>query len=356
MPFKTKKSPFWQYDFQIGGSRFRGSTDTTDFEAAKAIEAEIRVTAKAEQQGTKITQGIYTLSEAIGTYFTDICASQPSARTSMSHGKAILKVFTNPKPLNELTDADLLHYVARRRTSVSNATANRELQFMARCVKHMAHYHKAQISQLKWRRPQTKEPTERIRELTFDEQANLFAKLRYDLHPFVTFALMTGARRATICGLRWSAVDLTNNRIKFALKGGLTMFFPINAELRAFLTDLPRANSPESASYVFTYVNEQTLERLPINSKGGGVHGDFHKAVIEAEIEDFRFHDLRHTFATRMLRKEKNIKLVSKLLGHTSVETTMRYAHVLEDDLIQALSDFSALGNAHPQTNPQTDF
>jgi len=62
--------------------------------------------------------------------------------------------------------------------------------------------------------------------------------------------------------------------------------------------------------------------------------------VIEAEIEDFRFHDLRHTFATRMLRQTKNLKLVSKLLGHTSVETTTRYAHVMDGDLAEAMDSY----------------
>ena len=68
------------------------------------------------------------------------------------------------------------------------------------------------------------------------------------------------------------------------------------------------------------------------------------KALADAGIPDFRFHDLRHTFATRLLRKTGNLKLVSRLLGHTTVETTTRYAHVLDGDLQSAMDDFSPLG------------
>lgn len=345
MPFRPKNSRFWHYDFQIGGRRFHGTCGTEDYETAKAVEAQARVEAKAGLHRTDAKAGTFTLSEAIGTYYADVCAQQPSARTSMSQAKAILGIFSKPKRLDEMTDADLLHYVARRRATVADATANRELQFMARAIRHMAHYHKAEVPRLDWKRPQAKEPTERIRELTWAEQDALFKRLRVDLHPFVKFALMTGARRATICGLRWRDVDMDNARIRFALKGGLTMFFPINNEMRAFLSTLPRSDLASEKPFVLTYADQRVKgnPRRRITTGGGGVHDDFHKAVIEAGIEDFRFHDLRHTFATRMLRQTKNLKLVSKLLGHTSVETTTRYAHVMDDDMHDALAGFSAL-------------
>jgi site-specific recombinase XerD len=64
-----------------------------------------------------------------------------------------------------------------------------------------------------------------------------------------------------------------------------------------------------------------------------------------------RFHDLRHTFATRMLRKTQNISLVSKLLGHTNIETTSRYAHVLTSDLRDALDGFSVIGKVSNGAN-----
>jgi integrase len=342
MPFRPQNSRFWHYDFQLQGRRFHGSCGTEDFETAKGIEAQARVDARTALHHAAATKGVFTLSEAIGTYYADICDRQPSARTSLSQGKAILQVFDRPKRLDQLTDADLLHYVARRRATVSNATANRELQFLGRALRHMAHYHAATVPVLDWKRPQAAEPEERVRELTWDEQAALFAALRTDLHPLVKFALMTGARRATICGLRWRDVDLATSRMRFALKGGRTMAFPVNREMQAFLGSLPRSDLPSEKPFVLTYVDQTgtARHRRRISPSGGGVHDDFHKAVLAAGIEDFRFHDLRHTFATRMLRQTGNLKLVSRLLGHTSIETTMRYAHVLDADLAEAMAGF----------------
>ncbi|TNJ41558.1 tyrosine-type recombinase/integrase, partial [Phaeobacter sp. B1627] len=86
--------------------------------------------------------------------------------------------------------------------------------------------------------------------------------------------------------------------------------------------------------------DEKNPERRRIR-QNSHLFGDFRAALGKAEIEDFRFHDLRHTFATRMLRATGNLKLVSRLLGHTSIETTMRYAHVLDTDLADAMNDFS---------------
>ena len=343
MPFRPKTSRNWHYDFQIQGRRFHGSCGTEDFAEAKAVEAQARVDARSTIARGAATVGVFTVSEAVGTYITDICRHQPSARTSLSQGRAVVGHFGATRTLDGLTNADLLAYVSTRRALVSDSTANRELQFLGRAVKHMRTYHAARVGGLDFKAPEAKEPEERTRELTWDEQTALFAKLRTDLHPFVKFALMTGARRATICGLRWRDVDLATNRMRFRVKGDKTRFFPINGELRAFLSALPRATMPGAASFVFTYVNELTQARLPISPDGGGVHDDFHKAVIAAGIEDFRFHDLRHTFATRMLRKTGNLKLVSRLLGHSSIESTVRYAHVMDDDLHDALADFSAL-------------
>ena len=341
MPYRPKNSQNWHYDFQVGGRRFCGTCGTTDYEAAKAIEAQARVAARA----TPDQRGVYTLSQAIGTYYADVSQHQPSARTSFGQGKAILAII-NPKTImHELTQADVQRFVARRRATVANGTINRQLQYLGRALRHMARTYDAKAPQVDLKTAETKEAAERVRELTAAEQTALFDALRTDMHPMAKFALMTGARKATICGLLWSDIDMATSRIRFRLKGGGTMFFPINAEMRAFLSGLPRANTPEHRRFVFTYLNRKTSERCRIVTNGGGLDEDWRAALIAAEIPDFRFHDLRHTFATRLLRQTGNLKLVSRLLGHTTVETTTRYAHVLDEDLHAAMGAFSPLGN-----------
>jgi integrase len=341
MPFRPKNSRFWHYDFQIWGRRFHGTCATEDFQTAKAIEAQARVTAKASL--TQTPKGIFTLSEALGTYFADVSEHQPSRATSRAQIGALLSILEPKTRLPDLTMAMVQGYVTRRRATCANGTVNRELQLMARALRHMARIHAATLPEgLDLRAVQTPEAGERIRELSTDEQARLFAALRPDLHPLVTLALMTGLRLSELIGLQWQAVDLATGRIRFVQKGGRARYFPINAEARAFLSSLPRADTLPHARYVLTYVKQNAKDhprqRIP---QGGSAMAAFRAACDKAGIEDFRFHDLRHTFATRLLRQTGNLKLVSRLLGHSQIETTMRYAHVLDDDLRQALDGYS---------------
>lgn len=238
---------------------------------------------------------------------------------------------------------DLQRFITIRRRSVSSATINRQMDFLARSLKHMADVHGASVPDLSIRKLRLSEPKERIRELSVSEQKRLFKFLRPDLHDFARFSLLTGARLSTIARLRWSDVDLETRRMNFKIKGGGEQRFPISQEMEKLLNGLPRSDDPEHSQFVFLY-QRQNRKGQPwhkIRPNAGSLWDDFRKALAEAGIEDFRFHDMRHTFATRMLRQSSNLKLVSKLLGHSSIETTMRYAHVLDADLEAAVDQFS---------------
>jgi integrase len=340
MPFRTKKTRVYQYDIVVGGHRLRGSCGTEDFEAAKAVEADIRANAKRNAaRGSD-----YTLSEALGTYINDKITGRPSEGTTKSQARIILSHMDGKKRISKLTDADIIQYAAKHRATCANSTVNRHLQMLGRALRHMGKVYKTEIPDVDLKSAETKEPRERVRELTTDEQTKLFAALPQEYHPMVAFALMTGARISTITGLLWRDVDMPNREIMFRLKGDELMIFPINSELAALLSALPKSNVMESRRYVFTRVDGHSAERIQIIASGGVFGTVWRKALMDAGIENFRFHDLRHTFATRMLRKTQNISLVSKLLGHTNIETTSRYAHVLTSDLRDALDRFSVMG------------
>src|SRR4051794_20638671 len=81
-----------------------------------------------------------------------------------------------------------------------------------------------------------------------------------------------------------------------------------------------------------------------------GLDTAFGRAMTKAGIEDFRFHDLRHTTATRLLRQEGNLRMVQKLLRHSDIATTARYAHVLDADLRNALD---RMATQNPEENPE---
>jgi len=353
MPFRTAKTKVYQYDIVVKGCRFRGSCGTEDYEEAKEVEARIRSDAKQQRNAG----GAYTLSEALGTYLRDKANGTPSEATTRSQARAILKHMDGSTQLQQLTDAAIQLYVSKDRAICKNATVNRRLQMMGRAFKHMARVYRAEIPQLDLRAAETKEP-ERVRELSLDEQHELFAALPSEYHPFVSFALLTGARISAISNLKWNAVDMGRREVTFLLKGGKTMIFPMNAELVALLSALPRSNVIANRSHVFTRVCGHTSERIPIGSNGGVFGTAWRQALMDAGIDDYHFHDNRHTFATRMLRQTQNLKLVSRLLGHSKIESTMRYAHVLIDDMRAAMDEYSLHSAGpkavDPQKKPQT--
>ena len=133
------------------------------------------------------------------------------------------------------------------------------------------------------------------------------------------------------------------------MKGDKEHRLPMNAEIIALLSALPRSNTLVHRSFVFTFEDRNTGERKPI-PKTGGPWRSWTQALTRAEIDNFRFHDLRHTFGTRMLRQTQNLKLVSKLMGHANIETTARYAHVMDDDMADAMQAFSTLS---PEVSPE---
>lgn len=77
-----------------------------------------------------------------------------------------------------------------------------------------------------------------------------------------------------------------------------------------------------------------------------GVASAWKRLRKKAGVQDFRIHDFRHDFATKLLRQTGNLKLVSKALNHAKLETTMRYAHVLDGDIADALEELHSAKRA----------
>lgn len=128
------------------------------------------------------------------------------------------------------------------------------------------------------------------------------------LYPFVLFALTTGARRGEIAGLRWANVDLQRRWAIFPrTKNGDARGVPLVPAVVAELEKLPRSDE-----HVF-----------PVD-----VSKAWHTAMGRAKLADFRFHDLRHSAASRLVQSGANLSEVAQLLGHKDIRMTQRYSHV----------------------------
>lgn len=122
-------------------------------------------------------------------------------------------------------------------------------------------------------------------------------------------------RKGEIFTLKWKNIDFDYGFIELLeTKSGKSRKVPISTKMMKVLEEVKN-----NSEYVF--INKDT--GLPYND----IKKAFHKVLEKAEIKDFRFHDLRHTAATRMLENGADIRTVQEILGHSSVSVTERYTH-----------------------------
>jgi integrase len=169
----------------------------------------------------------------------------------------------------------------------------------------------------------------RTRYLTFDEEAKLFEKLQGQewVQRIVTMAINTGMREGEIFDFTWFDVDLPRGVIHIRVsKNGKDRFVPINQTVRAMLEGLPH-----TSEYVFP--SPKTKGRL-IAVKRRLI---WRRAMQESKI--FRFHDLRHTAATRMADYGADAFTLAAIFGWSDVRMALRYTHATDEEKRRAVEN-----------------
>jgi integrase len=151
------------------------------------------------------------------------------------------------------------------------------------------------------------------------------------LTPIVLLALNTGCRKGEIFALRWPDVDLTGAQLRVrgeAAKSGQTRYVPLNTEA---LDVLRRWKTSRTATgYVFP--GREDDEALD------DVKKSWLPLIRAAGIKGFTFHDLRHTFASRLVVAGVDLNTVRELLGHADIKMTLRYAHLAPEHKAAAVA------------------
>ena len=229
-------------------------------------------------------------------------------------------------PLARVTPKMIDAVKLNRAESVKKSSVDRNLQVLRRFFNWAIEQGLAvdnPVRRVKFFRVDTK----RLRYLTEEQFRRLLeAAGNVKRSPFLREAIElsahTGLRRGNLLGLRWEWVDWLNRVIRVPrCKSGKPHAVPLNAMAYATLERLwtSRSESP----FVFAHTKGKNAGNAMLDLKKG-----FRAALKEAAIEDFRWHDIRHTFASWLVMRGASLRAVAELLGHQTMQMTMRYAHL----------------------------
>lgn len=338
-------SPFYVYDFQYKRRRFHGNTECRTKAEARKVEEQERERAKELLKNeAALASAPMTIDVAAGQFWLEKGQyySGNARKTFKASLKWLVENAGKDRLLSEVTNRLVSELVAKRRgEGVSNATVNRTVtEPLRRILRRAAEAWDQTVPKINWGQHLLEEPDERVRELTKDEEKKILEALTPAYQTIFRFALLSGFRLAECVNLRWSDIDWHSRTISVLGKGNKRAKIPLTTDLRELLFPL-QGRHPEA---VFTY--ETRRPRKGLRAKGEycpmtyeGTKTAWRRALAKEEtgVTDFRFHDNRHTAATRLLRSSGNLKLVQRLLRHEDIATTTKYAHVTDDDLRDAM-------------------
>jgi len=227
-----------------------------------------------------------------------------------------LKAFFGGKYLYMITPLQVEEYKANRAKQVSLATVNRELA----CLKHMftmaIQWGKAEVNPVK-KVKLFRENNQRLRYLEREEAERLVRYCNSYTKRMVVIALSTGMRKGEILGLKWTDIDFRRGIIYLLdTKNSDRREVPMNEAVKqAFVKQPKYKDSP----YIFCNKYGKPFR---------DIRKSFFTALKKAGIINFRFHDLRHTFASQLVMSGVDLNTVRELMGHKSLRMTLRYAHL----------------------------
>ena len=184
-----------------------------------------------------------------------------------------------------------------------------------------------------------REPSPRDRWLTYEEEDMLISVSPSWLKELITFSVETGCRRGEMLSLQWKDVDLFKKVVNiFGSKTGEKRTIPLTPKAFEVLRDRQRVREKVRLirdDLVFTHPIGRKINIHTLRSA-------FEDALKKAKIEDFRWHDLRHSFASRLAQNGVDPYAIQRLMGHKTFTTTQRYAHHCVESIRRGIEIFEA--------------
>ena len=369
---RPKGSKIWHYDWTIDGHRFRGSCETEQRAAAEAIALNkrkelIAKLARGEPLVEESPPRDLTLDDAAGMFLAEHAQFLPSAPAIESRSNVLLRVIGRRTLIKTIDTATGRDFIAKRRREVTmfgdrpaDATIDLEIAQLCRILSHIRQRHKrvavGSVDLGELRKGLQKSPPKEVF-LTHEQFSDLMDAARPHAVPVMLFLLYTGFRRATATLVDWDLnISLSPHaRATVTTKGGRRHTVPLITEAVELLMRLepdpklrhgpvfwygnPAIGCTCKACKAGARVYRQTGHRRPIR--------DIRHAWVDARgivgLDHVRIHDIRHTAASWVLAQNNSLKVVQKMLGHSRITTTARYAHLETGALANAMDESLSL-------------
>ncbi|MBP0629775.1 site-specific integrase [Cupriavidus sp. AcVe19-1a] len=346
--FKRKGSTKWYYKLYPpgGGTPLQGSTGTSD--ARQAQEFHDRLKVDLWNQVKLGQRPRHTWNEAVVRYVGDR-AGLASLETSKIHLRWLHAHLDGAELATiDRNRVDAIAAVKRaERRTVRTRQGIKELEgtVSAGTVRRVIGVLTAVLNAaVEWgwldsapKRKRAKVAGKRIRWLTAAQAERLLAVLPEHLADMAQFSLETGLRRANVTGLAWSQVDLVR-RVAWIhpdqAKARKAITVPLSDTAIAVLRrQLPKKRDAEHVEAVFVFRGKPVYQTST---------AAWHKALARAGIRDFRWHDLRHTWASWHVQRGTPLQVLKELGGWETMEMVQRYAHLSADHLTQWVAPLTA--------------
>ncbi len=313
---------FWM-SFSHEGKRYQETTGATDRRTAERIFLKV---------SADLVEGRWFEKDEADRLFEDLLDRYereilPRKRESTKRGyETIIKTLRaalGEVSLAELTPSKVTAYKAKRyKDRVGPSTINREVMLLKNMLTVAARDFEWIRSNPLAKVRMEKEPPGRTRYLAPDEEEKLLQSSPDWLRQIIVFALNTGLRQGEILSLRSPSVDLFRRVLVVEeSKNGEKRTVPLNETVMELLKYRAKVAPISKTDLVFYSPKAGT------RIETGNLERAWRAAKTKAKIEDFRFHDLRHTFATRLVQAGVDMYKVQRLLGHKTPAMTQRYAH-----------------------------
>lgn len=331
------KHEAWLVDVQVVGRsgrvrRIQRVSPINSRRAAEKFEHELReqLLNGTDDEPVPTAQAVPTFAHFAERFMATYAPANNKA-SEVEAKKGILRVHLLPAfgacAIDRIGVAEVEEYKARKLESrMARKSINNQLTVLRKILATAVEWRVIKsVPQIKWLRT----PAPEFDFLTFEEASRLICAAAAEWRTAITIALRTGLRQGELRALRWSDVDLERGRlvVRRAVWRDIVST-PKNGRVREVALSQQAADALRQharvGELVFCAVDGSMLSK-------GAMKWPLWNACRKAGLRDIGWHTARHTFASHLVMRGAPIKAVQELLGHSTIEMTMRYAHLSPD-------------------------